>query len=82
MNSDKMIINKDFYKYLPSMVCVILDDKIIPTYTNEEWFEKAWEEYRQHILNSSMDDMKMSMFTFGKYVAPKENKTNIKSNLN
>ncbi len=62
------MINKDFYNDLPSMVCIILDEKIIPKYSKEPWFEKAWEEYRKHIKNSSMDDMKMPMFIFNKYI--------------
>lgn len=60
-------INKDFYDDLPSMVCVILDS-FITKYGDKDWFGKAWEEYRQHILNSEMDDMKMPGFVFGKYI--------------
>ena len=61
-------INKDFYNDLPSMVCEILDDSIIPKYRNEEWFARAWEEYRQHILNTNMENMKMPGFVFKKYI--------------
>lgn len=61
------MINKDFYNNLPGMVCIMLDE-LIEKYGKEEWFEKAWEEYRQHILNSDMDDMKMPGYTFKKYI--------------
>ena len=62
-----MAMNKDFYRNLPGMVCIMLD-KYITKYKNEPWFPKAWEEYRQYILNSSMDDMKMPGYVFNKYV--------------
>ena len=60
-------MNKDFYNDLPGMVCVMLDE-LIEKYSKEEWFEKAWEEYREHILSSSMDDMKMPGYIFKKYL--------------
>ena len=60
-------MNKDFYNNLPGMVCIMLDE-LIEKYGKQEWFEKAWEEYRQHILNSSMDDMKMPGHVFNKYI--------------
>lgn len=60
-------MNKDFYANLPGWVCVVLDN-LIEKYGNETWFDKAWEEYRQHIKNSSMDDMKMPGYVFNKYV--------------
>ena len=60
-------MNKDFYDDLPGMVCVMLDE-LIDEYGKEKWFEKAWEEYRQHILTSTMDDMKMPRYIFGKYI--------------
>ncbi len=61
-------INKDFYSDLPAMVCIELDDFFIPKYQEEAWFEKAWEQYRQHIKSSSMDDMRMPGFVFNKYL--------------
>lgn len=60
-------MNKDFYKDLPGWLCVVLDESI-KEYGNEPWFDKAWEEYRQHIKNSSMDDMKMPGYVFNKYI--------------
>lgn len=62
-----MKMNKDFYVDLPGMVCVILDE-LIEKYGKENWFNKAWEEYRQHVKNSSMDDVKMPGFVFNKYI--------------
>lgn len=60
-------MNKDFYSNLPGFVCLILDD-LIEKYGNEPWFDKAWEEYRKHIKNSSMNDMRMLGYVFNKYV--------------
>ena len=63
-------INKDFYNDLPAMVCIQLDDFIIPKYGKEEWFERAWEEYRQHVKSTDMDSVKMPGFVFNKYIIP------------
>ena len=60
-------MKKDFYNKLPGLVCFILDE-LIEKYENEEWFENAWNEYREHILKSDMDDMKMLGAIFGKYL--------------
>lgn len=64
-------MNKDFYNDLPGCVCEILED-LIKGFGKEEWFEKAWEEYRQHILSSSMDEMKMPGYVFKKYIESQE----------
>lgn len=68
-------INKDFYEDLPSMVCEQLDRVFIPKFSNEEWFEKAWEEYRQHIKTTPMDEMMMPYSVFKKYVEVTPTKT-------
>lgn len=60
-------MNKDFYNNLPGMVCILLDE-LIEKYSKEQWFEKAWEEYRQHVLSSSTDNMKMPGYVFNKYL--------------
>lgn len=60
--------NKDFYDDLPSMVCESLDFHLIPKFHKEEWFSKAWEEYRQHVKSSTMDEVKMPAFVFQKYI--------------
>lgn len=67
--SEPSTLNKDFYEDLPSMVCEQLDDNFIPKYGKESWFEKAWEEYRQHVKDSTMDTTKMPAFVFQKYIA-------------
>ena len=73
-------INKDFYNDLPSMVCEILDDSIIPKYRNEEWFARAWEEYRQHkdhdtrLINFVLDTV---MEEIGKLYEPYEGEEQI-----
>lgn len=62
-------MNRDFYEKLPSEVCELLDDKIIPKFQNEVWFTKAWEEYRQHILGcESLEEQRMPGFIFKKYI--------------
>lgn len=59
-------MNKDFYNYLPGWVCSMLD-RMIEKYGNEEWFDKAWEEYRQHIKNTDMGHQMMPGWVFNKY---------------
>ena len=60
-------LNRDFYNDIPSMVCEQLEG-LIEKYGKEDWFETAWEEYRQHIKNSDMDIMKMPGYVFKKYI--------------
>lgn len=62
-----MKFNKDFYDDLPGAICEFCD-KLINKYSNEKWFSKAWNEYRDHVLNSSLDDMKMPGYIFKKYI--------------
>lgn len=61
-------MNTDFYNNLPSMVCEQLEQVFIPKFGKEDWFETAWEEYRQHILTTNMDEMKMPYSIFKKYI--------------
>lgn len=61
-------LNKDFYNNLPSMVCEILERTFIPKFKKEEWFNDAWEEYRQHILQSDIKTMRMPYSIFKKYI--------------
>lgn len=63
-------MNNDFYDKLPGIVCEVLDG-IVMEYGNEPWFEEAWEEYRQHVLNTDMDHVRMPWFIFSKYVEAK-----------
>ena len=68
MEKEQKELNKDFYEDLPSMVCEQLENIFIPKFFNEEWFDNAWEEYRQHIKNSDMETMKMPYSIFKKYI--------------
>ena len=70
-------MNKDFYEELPGMVCAILDD-LIEKYGDKQWFNQAWEEYRQHIKDNSMDDMKMPGYVFNKYIDNKKKQQELK----
>lgn len=65
-------MNKDFYNRLPSCICAMLDDNIIPNYKNEIWFNEAWEKYRQHVLTTSINEMKMPWHVFNKYINKEE----------
>lgn len=66
-------MNKDFYNDLPGGVCIILDS-YIKKYGKEEWFQEAWEKYREHVKNSDMDDMRMPGYVFAKYISEMEKK--------
>lgn len=59
-------LNKDFLDDLPGLAIDVLI-KLFDKFGQEPWFEQAWEEYRQHILTSKMDEMKMPGFVFNKY---------------
>lgn len=59
-------INKDFYDDLPGFVCEELD-KLVKKYYQESWFLKAWNEYRSHVLNASINDVQMPAYIFDKY---------------
>lgn len=72
LNNDYVIkhsinLNKDFYKDLPGAICLTLN-KLISEYGDEEWFENAFNEYREHVLNSDIDDMRMPGYIFNKYI--------------
>ena len=61
-----MEINKDFYDKLPGGVCQFLDSYIIK-YSDEDWFEEAWNKYRKHVLENDIADIKMPGFIFNAY---------------
>lgn len=64
-------MNKDFYNRLPGFVCACLDT-LIEKYNAEFWFETAWEEYRQHVLNTDdLFEIRMPGFIFKKYTEVK-----------
>ena len=64
-------MEKDFYDRLPSFVCEELD-MIENKYKNEAWFDKAWEEYRKHVMFNTRNSMRMPGYIFNKYI-DKEN---------
>ena len=70
MNKKEFIskkLNKDFYDDLPASVCITMDN-LIKKYADKDWFIKAWSEYRNHVLESSVDTMKMPGYIFNKYI--------------
>lgn len=67
MNKKELNLNTDFYNNLPGMVCEILEEQIVAKYGNMPDFKEAWEEYRQHVLSSSMENMRMPGYVFKKY---------------
>ena len=66
------MLNKDFYNRLPGFVCEILDG-FIEKYSEELWFEQAWNEYRDYVLSvEDIFDLKMPGYIFNKYVKAEE----------
>lgn len=61
------MLNRDFFNKLPGLAIDVLDE-LIEKYGQEPWFDEAWEEYRQHVLTSDMDNMKMPGYVFNKYI--------------
>ena len=60
-------MNKDLYDLLPACVCEVLENYIIE-YQKEVWFEDAWEQYRQHVLKTSIENVRMPGYIFKHYV--------------
>lgn len=46
-----MELKKDFYSFLPKYLQDALT-KAIDIHKGKEWFEDAWNEYRQHVLHA------------------------------
>lgn len=67
-----MGLNKDFYNNLPGMVCVILEE-YVEKYSSKEGFSEAWDKYRKHVLESSMDDMMMPYSYFEEVIKESNN---------
>ena len=59
-------LKKDFYNKLPTYLCNILDN-VAEKYNNTEWLDEAWEKYRNHVIESAQDDIKMYGFIFNEY---------------
>lgn len=63
------IIKRDFYDDLPRAVCEVLDC-ISWRWRNYEWFEEAWNKYRDHVINASASGLaiKAPGFVFNDYI--------------
>ena len=63
------IIRRDFYDDLPRAVCEVLDN-ISWRWRNYDWFEEAWNKYREHVITSSAGGLaiKAPGFIFNDYI--------------
>lgn len=63
------IIKRDFFDDLPRSVCEVLDN-ISWRWRNYDWFEEAWNKYRDHVINSSANGLaiKAPGFIFNDYI--------------
>lgn len=60
-------LEKDFYDQLPTNVCMIIDN-LIMNHADEKWFIKAYGEYRNHVLETNPNEMRMPGFIFNQYL--------------
>lgn len=63
------IIKRDFFDDLPRAICDVLDN-ISWRWRNYDWFEEAWNKYRDHVLeaNSNGSAIKAPGFVFNSYI--------------
>lgn len=63
------IIKRDFFDDLPRAICDCLDS-ISWRWRNYDWFEEAWNKYRDHVLNaeSNGEKIKTPGFIFNSYI--------------
>ena len=63
------IVKRDFFDDLPRAVCDVLDN-ISWRWRNYDWFEEAWNKYRDHVINSSANGLaiKAPGFIFNDYI--------------
>lgn len=63
------IVKRDFFDDLPRAVCEVLDN-ISWRWRNYDWFEEAWNKYRDHVVNSSANGLaiKAPGFIFNDYI--------------
>jgi len=63
------IIKRDFYDDLPRAVCDVLDN-ISWRWRNYDWFEEAWNKYRDHVISASAGGLaiKAPGFVFNSYI--------------
>lgn len=66
---DIKVIQRDFYDDLPRAICEVLD-RISWRWRNYDWFEEAWNKYREHVLNASSGGqaIKAPGFIFNEYI--------------
>lgn len=66
---DIKIVKRDFFDDLPRAVCEVLDN-ISWRWRNYDWFEEAWNKYRDHVINSSANGLaiKAPGFVFNDYI--------------
>ncbi len=63
------IVKRDFFDDLPRAVCEVLDT-ISWRWRNYDWFEEAWNKYRDHVINASASNqaIKAPGFIFNEYI--------------
>lgn len=63
------VVKKDFFDDLPRAVCEVLET-ISWRWRNYDWFEEAWNKYRDHVINanSSGQAIKAPGFIFNEYI--------------
>lgn len=63
------IIKRDFFDDLPRAICDVLDN-ISWRWRNYDWFEEAWNKYRDHVLEASANGtaIKAPGFVFNSYI--------------
>lgn len=66
---DIKIIKRDFYDDLPRAVCEVLD-RISWRWRNYDWFDEAWNKYRDHVINANANGsaIKAPGFIFDSYI--------------
>ena len=50
--ADLKIFKRDFFENLPGEVCRVLDS-LIWRWRSYDWFEEAWNKYRDHVLEAT-----------------------------
>lgn len=67
--ADLKIFKRDFFENLPSEVCRVLDS-LIWRWRSYDWFEEAWNKYRDHVLDAVENNGKVKMpgFVFNDYI--------------
>ena len=66
---DIKVIKRDFYDDLPRAICEVLD-RISWRWRNYDWFDDAWNAYRDHVINATANGMavKAPGFIFNEYI--------------